>query len=172
MRKSMWIILAILSVAIGTPNAQADPTLYTYEWTNTNVGLGLDGLQTVSWTTEPIALPTSITTIYVLASSSTTPTPGCSVYSVVINVTDLAPLAKILTNFQITALCNVVEIGDADFSVSDLASPGTYTSANDTTLTVTETPEPGTASLMLMGIGLVFVMVMRKRIAQGLLPAG
>jgi hypothetical protein len=173
MRKSVWIILAILFVAIGTPNAQADPTLYSYEWTNTDVGLGSVGLATISWTTEFIPLVTTDTTILAadLASSSITPTGGCSLSSVEFNFAD-APIVKILSNFPITSSCDVGEIGDFDFTVTDVATPGTYVSAFDTTLTITPTPEPATGGLMLMGIGLVFAMVMRKRIARGLLLAG
>ena len=159
MRKSLWITLAVLLVAIGAPLAHADSFTYTY--TDTDDG--------ISWTTAAISAVTMETTVPsadLTASSNSGITAGCVTSSVVLDLQGSGGTATFFSG------CNFSAIGSGDgFALTDYSTPGTYVSPNfaHDTLVVTAAvaaPEPSSVALMLLGVGLVFVM--RKRVGQGL----
>ena len=160
MRKSLWIILALLLVASVSPNAHAQD--FTYTVTNT-----LPGYES-SWTTEPISLELLSTDLAPadLVSTSVTGSEvaGCNVSS---GVLDAFGYGEEITTFGGTTCAapyRVMVNGDG-FRLSDYSTPGTYTGSYDTmVVTAVETPEPATFGLVLTGAGLLgFMMVMRKR---------
>ena len=160
MRKSLWITLAVLLVAIGAPLAHADSFTYTY--TDTDDG--------ISWTTAAISavtMETSVPGADLTASSNSGVLLGCVTSSVVLD-----SLGGGGTSTLFFSGCNFAgEIqSDDGFALSDYSTPGTYVSPVLDTLVVTSAvaaaPEPSSVALMLLGVGLVFVM--RKRIGQRL----
>jgi hypothetical protein len=163
MRKSLWIMLAVLLVAIGAPNAHADSFTYTY--TGTAPSFGFD----YSWTTEAISGVTMQTTVPAadLTATSTSGITGCVITSVILNASGLG------NNNTNLGGCFLLEVfGNDLFAPSDYITPGTYVGnsvVTKSTMTVTRAvamPEPSSVALMLLGVGLVFVM--RKRIGQSL----
>ena len=157
MRKSLWITLAVLLVAIGAPLAHADSFTYTYT----------DTLHGFSWTTAAISAVTMETFLPgadLTASSSSGVFPGCVNSGVVLD----AGGGSISTFFSD---CTIPEISNPanGFALTDYSTPGTYESPFGNILVVTAAvaaPEPSSVALMLLGVGLVFVM--RKRIGQRL----
>ena len=157
MRKSLWIMLAVMVVAVSAPNAHADSFTYTY--TDTSDG--------IFWTTAAIPAVTMETTVPaadLTATSNTGFVAGCVTTSVVLN---LAGIGATETDFSPCSTVGAIQSGDG-FALTDYSTPGTYVSGTDT-LVVTAAvaaPEPSSVALMLLGVGLVFVM--RKRIGQRL----
>jgi hypothetical protein len=161
MRKSMWIMLAVLLVAIGAPNVHADSFTYTYTDT-----VGDD----FSWTTAAISAVTMQTIVPaadLTATSTSGPTAGCVTSSVVLD----GGGSGITETFFSGCSTNGIENADG-FALADYSTPGTYFGVGLGTMVVTAAaaavaaPEPSSVALMLLGVGLVFVM--RKRIGQDL----
>jgi hypothetical protein len=166
MRKSLWIILTVLLVAIAAPSALANSCTYTY----TQVDLGITDF---TWTTNAIPCVTSTDTFLPassLASSSVNPSYVPTPISAV-GLDVGFPAGGIETDFGISG-----GVADGSWTLSEYSTTGTYAEsffAGEETLTLTvaatpvaATPEPSSVALMLLGVGLVFVM--RKRIGQGL----
>ena len=158
MRKSLWITLAVLLVAIGAPLAHADSFTYTYTDT-------ADG---VSWTTAAISavtMETSVPGADLTASSNSGVFMGCVTASVIL---DRGGIGGTTTIFSGTCPAPIIHNIDG-FALTDYSTPGTYFGSPGDTLVVTAAvaaPEPSSVALMLLGVGLVFVM--RKRIGQRL----
>jgi len=164
MRKSSWVILTVLFVAIGAPNALAD-TEYIYTYTYSPVAGN-----SFSFTTQPQDLTAALDTPATPASLASETTTG--IYSEV-------ELLDYTLDFDIEGGLVV----DFDFPLLDREDffspfayvvPGTYTGdlggVTDTLVVSTvQTPEPSTASLILLGSA--FLLLMRKRIADGLQQA-
>jgi hypothetical protein len=157
MRKSLWIMLAVLVVAIGAaPNARADT--FTYSYTDP-IG--------ESWSTKPITGVTGPTTVLaadLTATSNTGEFAGCTTTSVVLDFAGIGGTGSQRTNFsgcQFTANTNT-----DNFALSDYTTPGVYIGFGTLTVAAVTAPEPSSVALMVLGVGLVFVM--RKRIGQGL----
>jgi hypothetical protein len=151
MRKSLWIVLAVLLVAIGAPNAHADSTEYTLSFTLTdgtpiamsdgtvmlNNTTGLFTTFLVNWDGvvfdfSGYSLPTSASWIACASSVAACPSPAAG------------PDGFYFCELQISGC------------VGQPPAAGSYT-------------DPGAmaaGSYALTGVGLVFAM--RKRIGQGL----
>jgi hypothetical protein len=163
MRKSLWIMLATLLVAVTGPISHADSFTYTY--TSTDFGL--------SWTTAAISAITMETTVpaadLTAASTSGGFLAACRITSVVLDDSSVGN-GNTQTNFSPGGACFTASAFSFDgFALADYSTRGTYLSQQGNTLVVTAAvaaPEPSSVALMLAGIGLVFVM--RKRIGQGL----
>lgn len=148
MRKSSWILFAVVLVAIVAPAARAD-TLYAYTWT-----INYDPYS-LSFTTKDMAAVTGQTTILGadLASYALTGSywNGTSIDHVILayGAPTVAGVAVYSTGYQALSAGGAPTL--ADFSI-----PGSYTSCNGyCTLDVAaavNTPEP--ASLVLLGSGL------------------
>jgi hypothetical protein len=176
MRKSLWIMLAALLVAIGAPYAAADTVTLDVSGTMTGGTLGGDIVinnTTGALISEDVTLSggsagpfTSVTFItadgtltdirmdFEIQTSSAildlemaTATPGSLVGY------DGGPLDTRTAIFVFAPTCGPQ--GCTDALVSGALTPA-----------VTPAPEPSSVALMLLGLGLLFVM--RKRTGQGL----
>ena len=158
MRKSLWIILTVLLVAIGVPNAHADSFAFT-------VNGPLSGSGTL--TTDPLSLGGYLIT-------DITGTFDGSIITALIaprgfngNDNELYPTSPQLDlgglSFQ---TANGLDWNAACTSgVGAFCTIGNFTTGfSDVTFSAVATPEPSSLALMLLGIGFVFVM--RKRIGQ------
>jgi hypothetical protein len=161
MRKSLWIILAVLLVAIAAPDAHADSFTYTYTDT-----VGDD----FSWTTAAISavsMQTTLPAADLTATSTSGPTAGCVTSTVILDSGGFGSTDTFFSG------CSTHGIANADgFALADYSTPGTYFGVGLGTMVVTAAvaavaaPEPSSVGLLLAGIGLL--VVMRKRIGQGL----
>jgi hypothetical protein len=147
MQKSLWIILAVLLVAIGAPNAHADS--FTPIFTTDGCS-GTCALPTALDVTFPS--PTTIDVTYLGASGTSFIASGLPG-----------------DTYGWTA---DVERGSLDFFITDGGTstcngggPG-HDSCGILTFAAVTAAEPSSVALMLLGVGLMFVM--RKRIGQGL----
>ncbi len=170
MGKSLWIIFAVLFVAIEAPNAHAD-SLFTPTFTCTQAG-GCTSLPTAPAVSFPA--PTTITETW-NGFVFLIPLPAPS------SPTDVILWQNVWQNINSSCTTSCVGVASAriqdNFSgivetvtLTNLPSPGILSSVfldgGDLTFAPVAVPEPSSGALMLMGIGLV--LVMRKRIAQGL----
>jgi hypothetical protein len=157
MRKSFWIMLAVLIAAIGVPTAHADSiTNGTFNFTVTSGSPPPTG--SFVWD----------------STKSTWNLFNIDWDGLVFNFAPLFPnlgalptTGTWLGNANVTASENDFSIGQIDAINTTPLVPfalaeGTYS----VTETVVGAPEPSSVALMLLGVGLVFVM--RKRIGQGL----
>lgn len=154
MRTSLLVMLVVMVVAVGAPNAHADSFTYTYTDT-------VDG---VSWTTAAIPAVTTETTVLAADLTSTSNTglvAGCVTTGVILDDNNEGNTETFLSG------CLPISNFDS-FALADYSTPGTYDStiAGDSlVVTAVATPEPSTIALMLLGVGLVFVL--RKRNSRG-----
>ena len=169
MRKSLWIVFAILFVAIGTP-AFADSYTYTF------VG-GPDALAGTNFTLVNPAGPLSFSATTNLAPLLTSAT------DFMYDGKDWGPIDWVLIRtypsnglpFLVVGAIYTSGITFGNFlpTMTDLSAPGTYNYVDTPatlvygTMTISSTPvatpEPGSLALMLAGIG--FLLVMVKRLA-------
>ncbi len=178
MRKSLWIILAVLVVAIGAPNALADtitsgtlaftlaggvgiaPTAGSFTYDNTTNQFTSF---TVVWDGLTFDLSFGATQTNFLALIGAIPSPQTWTAACIPSTVHPTIPCDGLLDFGLFA--GTLVLGSAVqplVPTQNLAvGGGTFT----VTQVVTTTPEPGAVSLLLMGIGLVSVM--RKRIARG-----
>jgi hypothetical protein len=171
MRKSLWIMLAVMVVAISAPNANAD---------SITDGTFIFNVITGNPTPTGSFIWDSTTSTWI---SFTVDWNG-AVFNFALTVPDLsaleptedwcasAPLNEnpcvAPTNFllnQTPPSAPYIASSPGPWKVPTDAATGTYT----VTETVVGTPEPSSYALMLLGVGLVFLM--RKRINHGL-PTG
>jgi hypothetical protein len=171
MRKSLWILLAILVVAIGAPVAHADTVTFVVTGSVSD-GSIISGTITIDTTVGDITAadlifgaPASTTQINIVAQAQNGYFPNQ--YGAVIrnasNTIDFdfsLPDGGTLVGYA----------GDGSGTVGNLFNLGTNTGYdNVTAFKLTQAPEPGTLALMLSGVGSVGLMLgMRKRQRQGL----
>ena len=160
MRKSLWIILAVL---VGAPYAHADSFVYTYT-------VALDpAVYGATFTTKPmqaVTASTTLTTVDLRSYSLTGSFYLASFDKFILDYGGAGDQAILTSNGLGTA--SATYSGDDEFPLIDYRTPGTYSNGNGTdTLIVRETPEPATLGLMLTGVGLLgLMMLMRKRMGQ------
>ncbi len=158
MRKSLWIILAVLFVAIGAPYAHADALVYTYTVTFD------PSLYGATFTTKPmqaVTAPNAILTTTDLRSYSLTGSFYLGTFDEFILNYGGGGAQGILTSNGLGTASATYSSNDA-FTLIDYSTPGTY-SSGIATLSVSAVPEPATLDLMLAGVGLLgLLMVMRK----------
>jgi PEP-CTERM motif len=167
MRKSFWIILAVLGVAIGAPNALAESFTPTFTCTGTcsSTPTAPDVVFPQPTTLQPTWFSTLLPPIPFLPSGQLPADKYVWSAAVLCNAltclgffgfTDVTNNTINSSNFQVLCPC-AFPLAGADSGTLSFAAVST------------PVPEPGTADLMLMGIGLLLlVLVMRRRIAQGL----
>jgi hypothetical protein len=155
MRKSLWIMLAVLIAAIGVPTAHADSiTNGTFNFTVT------------------IGSPPPTGSFVWDSTTSTWNSFSIDWDGLVFNFAPLFPnLGALPTTGTWRANANVtLEIFAIGQTIQSITTPPIPINLAQGTYSVTETvvgaPEPSSVALMLLGVGLVFVM--RKRIGQGL----
>ena len=158
MRKSLWIILAVLFVAIGAPYAHADALVYTYTVTFD------PSLYGATFTTKPmqaVTAPNAILTATDLRSYSLTGSFYLGTFDEFILNYGGGGAQGILTSNGLGTASATYSSNDA-FTLIDYSTPGTY-SSGIATLSVSAVPEPATLDLMLAGVGLLGLLtVMRK----------
>jgi len=158
MRKSLWIILAVLFVAIGAPYAHADAFVYTYTVTFDPPLYG------ATFTTKPmqaVTAPNAILTATDLRSYSLTGSFYLGTFDEFILNYGGGGAQGILTSNGLGTASATYSSND-EFTLIDYSTPGTY-SSGIATLSVSSVPEPATLGLMLAGVGLLgLLMVMRK----------
>ncbi len=158
MRKSLWIILAVLFVAIGAPYAHADAFVYTYTVTFDPPLYG------ATFTTKPmqaVTAPNAILTATDLRSYSLTGSFYLGTFDEFILNYGGGGAQGILTSNGLGTTSATYSSND-EFTLIDYSTPGTY-SSGIATLSVSSVPEPATLGLMLAGVGLLgLLMVMRK----------
>jgi PEP-CTERM motif len=181
MRRTLWIMLAVLLVAIGAPNAHAD-TISTFDVSGTasaDAGQSCGASCPFSGT-----LAVDVTSGAVTALDITFPglapftTAGLFLSTGIVSTSNWVLEVSNSTNdglfLQFTTTMtpgSLVDFtGGSIFGLEVTGPPG-----NEPILTIssgsispatTATPEPSSVALMLLGVGSVFVM--RKRIGQGL----
>jgi hypothetical protein len=192
MRKSLWIMVAVLFAAIGAPHAQADVmTNYTISFSGTGT-LPTSGSFTYDSTTPAfssfIVVWDGLT--FNLTSAANSPgIAGPTPPACISGDSGAAASFQLLTNcggpttewqanplgtfvnfiFLTPETSSACETGHNCIGFSASASSSTLDGAGGTfSVAVTTAPEPRSLALMLLGLGLVFVM--RKRISQKLLP--
>ncbi len=162
MRKSVWIILTAVFVAIAAPNAHADT--FTATFTCTQAG-GCSFLPTALAVSFPS--PTSITETWgpfvgtIPLPAPTSPLDSWSwANQVLSNGSARLCVRDLSLGPEPQIFCALVSGLDSVFA-SDIGALAFVAIPPPSSV-----PEPSSVALMLFGIGLVFVM--RKRIGQGL----
>jgi hypothetical protein len=145
MRKSLWIMLAILLVAIAAPNAHADVTPYG------------------TYTVECLGPCASDPTVTIDSTRI-----DFTVFGNSVDITGLALTAGNLEGWNIdNGLLSITDVTSGVPVVAPISL--TFPTSNEAGLFLpgtVPTPEPGSLGLMLLGVGLAFVL--RKRVGQGL----
>ena len=196
MRKSLWIMLAVIFVAIGAPHAQADTmTNYTISFTGTGI-LPTSGSFTYDSTTPGFSNFVVVwdgLTFDMTAGANSPGIIGPTPPACLNGDSGAATSFQLLTNcggpdtawnsfnggsetqemMFITAstssLCGLAEdcASITGGAVTNSVTPLGATIGTFTVAEVVPTPEPSSLTLMLLAVGFVFVM--RRRIAKKLL---
>ena len=158
MRKSLWIMLAALVVAIGAPRAHAD-SVYAISFSGDASVVGSNLLDynstSMEFTTPSLEVMFDGFTITLATTSTSGVSPndpftwaigggGCDCFAA---ITDVSPFVFF-----------PIYLGSVPQAVGFNGGSVTFTAVT--------APEPSSIALMLLGVGLVFVM--RKRIGHGL----
>jgi hypothetical protein len=162
MRKSLWIMLAVLLVAIAAPNAYADSETPTFTCTGTCLSTPTAPAVTFPSPTLDITWNT-LTGLDVALSSLDAPSDS---YTWTITAQSFG-----FEGYNVTVDINDTSSGTTSFSnlFPVLSCPGCgllVIDGGDLSFASTAAPEPSTIALMLLGVGLVFVM--RRRMRQRL----
>jgi hypothetical protein len=168
MKKFVWVVLAVLALAVFTPAAHADTYTYTF--------VGAEALTGTSFTLVDTAGP--------LTSSETNNDIGFVTASTDWTAfgTDLGPIVKIFLyddgffapDVTLAIYTSLNENGGADAvsGLTDFSTDGTYswgggagTFTISSTPSATVAPEPGSITLVLAGAGLLGLLAGRKQTA-------
>ena len=145
MRKSLWIMLAVLLVALAAPNAHADSTPFG------------------TYTVECIGPCASDPTVTIAPTII-----DFTVFGNTVDITGLSLTAGHLEGWNISnGLLSITDVTSSNPVLAPIVL--TFPTSNEGGLIVPATvpaPEPSSVALMLLGVGLL--LVMRKRIGQGL----
>ena len=154
MRKSLWIMLAVLLAAIVAPSAQADS--FTVDFTTTGC-------------TAPCLLPSAADVMFPSPTTMDVTFDGLMT-AVTIPAGDAAEDLYSWSAFAFSSTLEFALVDVTKGAESILCSPAfsapTLSCGTLTFAPVATTPEPSSVALMLLGVVLLFVM--RKRIGQGL----
>jgi hypothetical protein len=169
MRKSLWIILAVLLISIGASNVKADSYTVTFQCTGTcdsipiatnnpvsfpfpTIDVKWEGIDFVLTFYNPIQV--SHTYVWMGNLNDYQPFPGNPTYPV-----DLVfSIGDPTTGFGALSIVNTVFEGPLRGEVADTG-----------TVVFTPTPEPGSAAVMLIGVALLgFLMFLRSSRASEL----
>ena len=174
MRKSFWIILAVLFVAVSAPKADADTFDATFTITNLNSSCAT--CEIIPSATGPVVFPAP-TPISILLTEElfdepltgpvTRTLPALSLPTTLYDwsFTDTSTTAAFTISIGGSPLLTIDYSGlSLESQLAGISESGTLSFAP------VNAPEPSSYALMLLGVGLV--MVMRKRIGQGLPQAG
>jgi hypothetical protein len=185
MRKPLWIMLAVLFVAIGATNAHADT--YTLDFT---------GASPFTATFDAIAgqVTSGVTvtyqgTTYVLTNFFEGPGTGEAGCTETVGILEFLLLTQtaipgcvgfggsvtadpnagdlFVGGLLAATICQGCPGTNQSFYITPLAPNATEAGANFSGATLVSTPEPGTGVFILCGLGLLG-LTMRKRIALGL----
>jgi hypothetical protein len=161
MRKSLWIFLAVLLVAIGAPNARGDgftpiitctgactPPPFATFTPGAPVG------------TVDIGLPSAGSAVSLTLDTGDAPT---DLFDWTIGVTTVSGI--VIEHISLTDTATGTGRG-VPFACSSLTGDTVTCGSGTLTFAAVTAPEPSSVALMLLGVGLLFVM--RKRIGQGL----
>jgi|SRR5271163_2087396 len=166
MRKSLWIILVVLLVAVGAPNAHADGTTYTISFTGTNA---------------PTVVGSDLLFFDSTLNEFTTPSLEIDYFGndITLDATLLGPTNPLTHTYVWGADEFAFEASDLTAGLNLYTGSSTNTGCDVSTdrfecfgdvvftaQTPATTPEPAAGGLMLLGLGLV--LAMRKRIGRGL----
>jgi hypothetical protein len=167
MKKSVWLVLALLALAVFTPAAHADT--YTYTFAGAGEYSGTDF--TLVDTAGPLGFSTTANDIGFVTTST----------DLVFFGSDYGPIIQInLYNLSGTAYLWVYGVPSGPFgnafggsltNLTDLSVDGTYSFEGDGTFTISSTPsttvapEPGSIALVLAGAGLLGLLAVRKQTA-------
>lgn len=168
MRKSLWIVLAVMVVAVGAPSAHADSSSLTLISSGSGIydyGITVPGGQDISFLQNQTITLTGLSDV-----------TGASVSGALLGdsfaVSSFTSTSVTFVQTGIAGFSGAITFGD--FLVDSTAPLGTVNWSMETqsgTLSgtvggpVATAPEPSSAALMLLGVGLVFVM--RKRNSRG-----
>lgn len=145
MRKSLWIMLAVLLALIAAPNAHADATPFG------------------TYTVECLGPCASDPTVTVTATRI-----DFTVFGNSVDITGLSLTAGDLEGWNIdNGLLTVTDVTAGNLVVAPIDL--TFSTSNEGGIIVAATvptPEPGSLGIMLLGVTLVFVL--RKRMGQRL----
>ncbi len=156
MRKSLWIILTALLVAIGTPSAHADSytadfTCTTCEFLPSAPDVSFPSPTTVQETWDGITLDIPLLT-------GDSPTDSYT-------WTDSFEVSTAFVGGEVSFVIDDLTTGDVE-SITESYFGTPLIDTGDLSFAAVATPEPSSVVLMLLGIGMLFVM--RKRIGRGL----
>lgn len=172
MRKSLWIILTVLVVAIAAPIAHAD-TVFTVTGSFDD-GAILSGTATINTMTGLVTAFDLSTTGAFVSGPYTTVDPGQGLFNGQYSVSSTLSNSSIdflfpsgsLVGYAGGSLCSL-PVNCPYVSFLTITAPfGNFALASGSLTPQVTTSEPSSVALMLLGVGLVFVM--RKRMGQGL----
>jgi hypothetical protein len=163
MKKSVWLVLALLALAVFTPAAHADT--YTYTFTGAGTVSGTDF--TLVDTAGPLGFSTTANDIGFVTTATDEFMFGI----------DYGAIGQIFLylddgNGAIAIYAPRGGFGGTLTNLTDLGVDGTYSlGPGDGTLTISSTPsttvapEPGSIALVLAGAGLLGLLAVRKQAA-------
>jgi hypothetical protein len=161
MRNSLWIILTVLLVVIGAPNAHADGGIYTISFTGSDA---------------PTVVGSDLLFFNSTLNEFTTPSSEIDFFGndITLDATLLAPTDP-LTNryvwgadqfaFEVSDFTSGLNLYQGSAANTGCEFADEFECEGGVVLTA-QTPEPAAGVLMLLGVGMAFLL--RKRMAQGL----
>jgi hypothetical protein len=160
----MWVILAVLFVAIGAPAAHADSYTITFSGGTTQPVATVSGFSGDVLSFDGVSDMGVNINVNGPIFLGTTAMPQDDTYTwSILPESDGVDAFILVDGTSVTAV-------ESNFPIFTYPDPFLFDSGTAVvTDTSIATPEPGTSVLMLIGIGsLGLMMVLRKRIAQGL----
>jgi len=176
MRKSLWILLAVLWVAIGAPNAHADSVTLDVSGSLSPVAGDGGSCPTVCTLGGDVVIDNTAGTVTSVDITVAGASPSVGPFD--LSPSFFSPKSTLFSDDLLgdelllflsgTSGTLVGYTGGAilDGTILDASSNDLYTVNTGALTEVTAAPEP--SSIVLMLLGLALVVVMRKRIGQGL----